>query len=144
MVRNVRENLILSGMICIVFGAFLSVGGVLSMGAVIGVSGVLLFVIGMSTPSQRTMNKEDIAAWKPSAEQLPDANRIMYRVDVTIDEPKKTTILCGPCGVVTELDGERPTCLLYTSDAADDSLRVRTEVITLLRPRRGTSCMQDM
>ena len=44
MVRNVRENLILSGMICIVFGAFLSVGGVLSMGAVIGVSGVLLFV----------------------------------------------------------------------------------------------------
>ena len=72
------------------------------MGAVIGVSGVLLFVIGMSTPSQRTMNEEDIAAWKPSAEQLPDANRIMYRVDVTIDEPKKTTILCGPCGVVTE------------------------------------------
>ena len=69
----------------------------------------LLFVIGMSTPSQRTMNEEDIAAWKPSAEQLPDANRIMYRVDVTIDEPKKTTILCGPCGVVTELDGDRPT-----------------------------------
>ena len=109
MVRNVRENLILSGMICIAFGAFLSVGGVLSMGAVIGVSGVLLFVIGMSTPSQRTMNEEDIAAWKPSAEQLPDANRIMYRIDVTIDEPKKTTILCGPCGVVTELDGDRPT-----------------------------------
>ena len=68
MVRNVRENLILSGMICIAFGAFLSVGGVLSMGAVIGVSGVLLFVIGMSTPSQRTMNEEDIAAWKPSAD----------------------------------------------------------------------------
>ncbi len=109
MVRNVRENLILSGMICIAFGAFLSVGGVLSMGAVIGVSGVLLFVIGMSTPSQRTMNEEDIAAWKPSAEQLPDANRIMYRVDVTIDEPNKKTILCGPCGVVNELDGDRPT-----------------------------------
>ena len=94
MVRNVRENLILSGMICIAFGAFLSVGGVLSMGAVIGVSGVLLFIVGMSTPSQRTMTEQDIAAWKPSAEQLPDANRIMYRVDVTIDEPKKTTILC--------------------------------------------------
>jgi len=109
MVRNVRENLILSGMICIAFGAFLSVGGVLSMGAVIGVSGVLLFIVGMSTPSQRTMTEQDIAAWKPSAEQLPDANRIMYRVDVTIDEPKKTTILCGPCGVVTDLDGDRPS-----------------------------------
>ena len=52
MVRNVRENLILSGMICIVFGAFLSVGGVLSMGAVIGVSGVLLFVVGVRQVSK--------------------------------------------------------------------------------------------
>ncbi|MAR23747.1 MAG: hypothetical protein CMA49_08270 [Euryarchaeota archaeon] len=108
MVRNVRENLILSGAICIVFGAFLSVGGVLSMGAVIGVSGILLFIVGMSTSSQQTMNEEEIAAWTPSPEQLPDANRIMYRVDVTIDEPKKTTILCGSCGTVTELDGDRP------------------------------------
>ncbi len=109
MVRNVRENLILSGMICIVFGAFLSVGGVLSMGAVIGVSGVLLFVVGMSTSSQQTMSEKDIAAWTPGAEQLPDANRIMYRVDVTLDEPKRTTILCGPCGTVTELEGGRPS-----------------------------------
>ncbi|DAC39466.1 MAG TPA: hypothetical protein D7I00_06255, partial [Candidatus Poseidoniales archaeon] len=98
MVRNVRENLILSGAICIVFGAFLSVGGVLSMGAVIGVSGIFLFIVGMSTSSQQTMNEQEIAAWTPSPEQLPDANRIMYRVDVTIDEPKKTTILCGSCG----------------------------------------------
>ena len=89
MVRNVRENFILSGMICIAFGAFLTIGGVLSMGAVIGISGVLLFIIGMSTPSNRTLAPAEIAAWKPSAEQLPDANRIMYRVDVTIDEPKK-------------------------------------------------------
>ena len=104
-----RENLILSGMICIASGAFLTVGGILSMGAVIGISGVLLFLIGMSTSSQRTMSEQDIAAWTPSAEQLPDANRIMYRVDVTIDEPKKTTILCGPCGTITEVDGDRPT-----------------------------------
>ena len=109
MVRNVRENLILSGMICIAFGAFLTVGGVLSMGAVIGVSGVLLFVIGMSVPSQQSMNEQEIAAWTPTPEQLPDANRIMYREDVTLDEPKKTTILCGSCGKVTELDGDRPT-----------------------------------
>ena len=109
MVRNVRENLILSGMICIAVGAFLSVGGVLSMGAVIGVSGVLLFLLGMSTASQQTMSDEEIAMWSPSAEQLPDANRIMYRVDVTLDEPKKTTILCGPCGKVTLLDGGRPS-----------------------------------
>ena len=114
MVRNVRENLILSGMICIAFGAFLSVGGVLSMGAVIGVSGVLLFIVGMSTASQRTMSEEDIAAWTPSAEQLPDANRIMYRVDVTMDEPIKSTILCGPCGHLETIDGPRPveyTCV---------------------------------
>ena len=109
MVRNVRENLILSGMICIAFGGFLTIGGVLSMGVIIGVSGVFLFVIGMGTSSNQTLAPEEIAAWKPSAEQLPDANRIMYRVDVTIDEPKKTTILCGPCGTVTEIDGDRPS-----------------------------------
>lgn len=79
------------------------------MGAVIGVSGVLLFVVGMSTPSQQTLSEKEIAEWAPSAEQLPDANRIMYRVDVTLDEPKRTTVLCGPCGTVTELEGGRPS-----------------------------------
>jgi hypothetical protein len=79
------------------------------MGVIIGISGVFLFVIGMGTSSNQSLDPAEIAAWKPSAEQLPDANRIMYRVDVTIDEPKKTTILCGPCGSVTELDGDRPS-----------------------------------
>ena len=125
MVRNVRENLILSGMICIAFGGFLTIGGVLSMGVIIGVSGVFLFVIGMGTSSNQTLAPAEIAAWKPSAEQLPDANRIMYRVDVTIDEPKKTTILCGPCGTVTELDGDRPS--QFTCPSCNRQLYVNEE-----------------
>ena len=41
-------------------------------------------------------------------EKLPDAGRFMYRVDVTMDEPIKSTILCGPCGHLETIDGTRP------------------------------------
>ncbi|MBT5593252.1 MAG: hypothetical protein HOJ55_05330, partial [Euryarchaeota archaeon] len=54
-----------------------------------------------------------------------DANRIMYRVDVTIDEPKKTTILCGPCGTVTEIDGDRPS--EFTCPSCNRQLYVNEE-----------------
>ena len=39
---------------------------------------------------------------------LPDAGRVMYRVDVTLDEPIRSTIVCGPCGNVVVQDGPRP------------------------------------
>ena len=42
------------------------------------------------------------------ADSLPDAGRVMYRVDTTLYEPKKTTILCGSCGNIAEVDGGRP------------------------------------
>ena len=78
----------------------------------------------MSVPSQMGMSPEAVAEWKPSMERLPDAGRFMYRVDVTIDEPIKSTILCGPCGNLETVDGPRPseyTCqecgkLLWSSE----------------------------
>jgi hypothetical protein len=32
----------------------------------------------------------------------------MYRVDTTLDEPKRSSILCGPCGTVTLVEGPKP------------------------------------
>ena len=55
------------------------------------------------------LSPEAIAEWKPSMEKLPDAGRFMYRVDVTMDEPVKSTILCGPCGNLETVDGSRPS-----------------------------------
>ena len=108
MARNPRENFILSGFICISFGAFFSIGGIYSMGATVGVCGLILFIIGMSMKSNIGMSKEAIEDWTPSGEMLPDAGRVMYRVDVTLDEPIRSTIVCGPCGNVEIQECSRP------------------------------------
>ena len=108
MARNPRENFILSGFICISFGAFFSIGGIYSMGATVGVCGLILFIIGMSMKSNIGMSKEAIEDWTPSGEILPDAGRVMYRVDVTLDEPIRSTFVCGPCGNVDIQEGSRP------------------------------------
>ncbi len=106
--RNVRENLLISSIVCITAGAFFTVAGIMSIAGTIGISGVVLFILGMSTSSDQGMSKKEIEEWVPESSQMPDAGRVMYRVDVTIDEPKKCTIMCGPCGHIEILDGARP------------------------------------
>jgi|TARA_B100001741_G_scaffold294513_1_gene276899 hypothetical protein len=122
--KNRRENFLLSGIVLIVFGALFSLGVNIAMGGVVGISGIVCFIIGMSIPSKMGMSPEAVADWKPSMERLPDAGRFMYRVDVTMDEPIKSTILCGPCGNLEIVEGPRPseyTCpacgkLLWSSE----------------------------
>ena len=106
--RNVRENFLISGIVLIVSGAIFSTSVNVLMGAIAGVSGIVCFIIGMSTPSSMGLSAEGVAAWQPSLERLPDAGRFMYRVDVTLDEPIKSTILCGPCGHLETVDGSKP------------------------------------
>ena len=112
--KNRRENFLICGIVLIVFGALFSLGVNIAMGGVVGISGIVCFIIGMSNPSKMELSPEAVAEWKPSIERLPDAGRFMYRVDVTMDEPIKSTILCGPCGHLETLDGPRPneyTCM---------------------------------
>jgi hypothetical protein len=106
--RTTRENFLIGGLICIASGAFFTVAGIMSIAGTVGISGILLFIMGMSIPSQLGMTDEEVANWRPESSQLPDAGRIMYRVDVTLDEPKQCSIVCGPCGHVEVVDGERP------------------------------------
>ena len=58
LVKNGKENLLIAGLICIVFGAFLTVGGIYYMGATIGVGGLVLFIVGMSVNTERSMSPE--------------------------------------------------------------------------------------
>ena len=106
--KNRRENFLICGIVLIVFGALFSLGVNIAMGGVVGISGILCFIVGMSIPSKLELSPEAISEWKPSIERLPDAGRFMYRVDVTMDEPIKSTILCGPCGHLETIDGPRP------------------------------------
>ena len=106
--KNVRENFLFAGIICLIAGAFFSVAGIISLAGTIGLSGIVLFLLGMTIKSDRGMSPEEIENWVPESTQLPDAGRVMYRVDVTLDEPKKCTVLCGPCGHLEALETDRP------------------------------------
>ena len=106
--KNRRENFLICGIVLIIFGALFSLSLNVAMGAVVGLSGIICFLIGMSVPSNIGMSPEAVADWKPSIERLPDAGRFMYRVDVTMDEPIKSTVLCGPCGHLETVTGPRP------------------------------------
>ena len=112
MSRNPRENLILGGFICIAFGAFFTVAGIYTLASTVGVGGILLFIVGMSLKSNIGLSEDDVRNWRPSEGQLPDAGRVMYRVDVTIDEPIESTIVCGPCGKVTVFAGPKPASFI--------------------------------
>ncbi|HIF90319.1 MAG TPA: hypothetical protein EYQ58_02045 [Candidatus Poseidoniales archaeon] len=112
--RNPRENFILSGAVCIVFGAFFTVAEIYLLAGTIGISGVALFIIGMSIKSDLGLSKKEIREWLPSSEGMPDAGRVMYRVDTTIDKPITTSILCGACAHIEVVKGKRPqtyTCV---------------------------------
>jgi len=106
--QKVRENFLIAGLICLTAGAFFSVAGILSLAGTIGLSGVVLFLLGMTMKSDHGLTPEEIANWMPESTKLPDAGRVMYRVDVTLDEPKKCTVLCGPCGHLEALETDRP------------------------------------
>ncbi len=112
--RNPRENFILSGAVCIVFGAFFTVAEIYLLAGTIGISGVALFIIGMSIKSDMGLSEKEIREWLPSSEGMPDAGRVMYRVDTTIDKPITTSILCGACAHIEVVKGKRPqtyTCV---------------------------------
>lgn len=106
--QKVRENFLIASVICITTGAFFTVANIMSLAATIGISGVVLFILGMSMKSNQGLSQKEIQEWTPESTQLPDAGRVMYRVDVTLDEPKKCTVLCGPCGHLEALDTDRP------------------------------------
>ncbi|MBL6733777.1 MAG: hypothetical protein ISP84_04460 [Candidatus Poseidonia sp.] len=109
MSRLSRENFLITGFVCIVFGASMSVAGLGPMAMTVGLFGVVFYIVGMTLGRQTGMSPEAVANWVPEGELLPDAGRFMFRVDVTLDEPVTSSILCGPCGQVTVEPGPKPT-----------------------------------
>ena len=79
------------------------------MALTVGLFGIVFFIVGMSMSRQVGLSPEAIAEWQPEGETLRDAGRFMYRVDVTLDEPIRSSILCGACGHVHVQDGSKPS-----------------------------------
>lgn len=87
----------------------MSVANLGPMAVTVGLFGIVFFLVGMTLGRQRELSPEAVAGWAPEGELLPDAGRFMYRVDVTLDEPIRSSILCGPCGHITLRDGSKPS-----------------------------------
>ena len=49
------------------------------------------------------MDRDADPNWAPSPETLPEAGRVMFRVDTTLDDPIRTSVLCGACGNLSGL-----------------------------------------
>ena len=109
-----RVNLAISGWICIVIGGGVILGSGASglsfaIAAPISISGIVLLMAAIGMTNEDGLSIEEIHAWSPEGDFLPDAGGPMYRVDTTLIPPIKTTILCGRCGNLEMIDGPRPS-----------------------------------
>ena len=86
----------------------MSVAGLGPMAITVGLFGVVFFVVGMSLGRQTGLSPEAIANWQPEGGASPRLAASCSRVDVTLDDPIRTSVLCGSCGHVQVEDGPRP------------------------------------
>ena len=93
MTRLSRENFLITGFVCILFGGSMSVAGLGPMAMTVGLFGVVFFLVGMSLGRRTGLSPEAIANWQPDGQTLPEAGRFMFRVDVTLDDPVRTSVL---------------------------------------------------
>ena len=63
MTRLSRENFLITGFVCIVFGAFMTVAGLGSMAVTVGLFGIVFFLVGMSLSRQVGLSPEAVAQW---------------------------------------------------------------------------------
>ena len=111
-VQFAKTNFLLSGWICIVLGASISIAVPDAIGFTVafplGVAGIILLVIGIRKEPEERVNIHEMRAWAPEEGPMREAGRVMYRVDTLLDPPIKTTIKCGSCGKVDWVDGRKP------------------------------------
>ena len=107
--QYLRLNLIIAAWACLILGGTLVVSDVAIMGYTVVSGGTALLILAMAVPNEvLEMSDEQIAAWSSPGGEMPDAGRPMYRIDTTLDEPIRTSILCGRCGTRSEVDDRKP------------------------------------
>ena len=111
--RHVKINIIISGWVCIILGSVLLFSSgesslVLSFAAPISVLGLILLILGLMYKDEASIDPKDILSWEPDKTEMPDSGRVMYRVDTTLIEPIRTSILCGKCGNIYWNEGIKP------------------------------------
>lgn len=121
-VSNRQLNTIISAWLCIAIGSGLTLsdGSAFSIGlsAPLSIGGVILLMVGiaMGNDAEKSPLHEE---WEPSAIELRDAGRPMFRIDTTLDEPIRTSILCGRCAEITWIKGRKPKAFTCPSCGVD-------------------------
>ncbi len=116
--QHLRKNFILSGWVCLILGTgvFFSEANdsLLIIGTTMSLSGIVLILIGINS-NEQGLNPKEVADWKPSKNDLEEGEnssfenkRIKFRIDTTLDEPIKTSILCGNCSELTIVNNTKP------------------------------------
>ena len=104
-------NILISGWACTLIGTgiifTMSEPTGLLVGTPLLIAGFPLLLVALSRGRQASGEQAD-PNWSPPPESLPDAGRVMYRVDTSLDEPIRTSILCGACGEVDWVEGKKP------------------------------------
>jgi hypothetical protein len=111
---NVRTNMFIASWLCIILASGLVFTGAMGLvvGAPIGLAGAILLLFAIARVDEPTpMSEKAIGEWAPEGVEMPEGvgGSVMFRVDTTLDDPIKTSILCGNCGEVTWKDGKRPS-----------------------------------
>ncbi|MBT3357059.1 MAG: hypothetical protein HN534_02380 [Euryarchaeota archaeon] len=108
-----RLNLFISAWACLVIGTGIILYSessplLLAFAIPIAIAGIILLLIALRLPDEEDVDPAEIAAWEPDATILPEAGRVMYRIDTTLVEPIRTSILCGRCGNLEWVEGGKP------------------------------------
>ena len=109
---NRQLNVIISAWLCIALGSavILYDGSAFSIALSwpLSIGGVILLILGIYMGNTSEESAEGIDVWEPTAMEMPDAGRPMYRIDTTLDEPVRTSILCGRCANIDWVEGRKP------------------------------------
>ena len=105
----------IASLVCLVAGAAIITSSKsgevfpIAVGGPISLSGIIMFVLAMiAKPEEKILSESEIREWEPTVDKLPEAGKVMYRVDVTLDDPITTSVLCGACGKLSTMEGNRP------------------------------------
>jgi len=104
---------VIAGWICIALGAGVTLSETslfaLAVAAPLSIGGSILFLMGIGMGSDGGPNKLRVSSWEPDSTTMPDAGRAMYRLDTTLSEPIRSSILCGRCAHLEWVEGVKPS-----------------------------------
>ena len=108
-----KVNTVLAAWACLILGGGIALTSdasefALATAVPLVIAGAVLLMIGLGMEDEGSSDPNSVADWEPDSSKLPDAGRVMFRVDTTLDSPIRTSILCGRCGKVDWIEGRKP------------------------------------